>query len=178
MTADEKPGTAEMLGLTLPEANAAQRSIQKIASSGPGSWVFQRTLYPFDKLLFSRTNGKVTVPGILAGLPVIMLTTTGAKSGQERTMPLVGVPLESGGVAVIGSNYGQERTPGWVYNLEANPAARVSFRGRDLEVTARLASDAEADEAFAAAAPIYGGFSIYRERAAHREIRVFLLDPV
>ncbi|MGI9624154.1 MAG: nitroreductase family deazaflavin-dependent oxidoreductase, partial [Acidimicrobiales bacterium] len=61
------------------------------------------------------TGGKTTVPGLLAGLRVVMLTTTGAKSGEPRTMPLVGIPSD-GDLAVIGSNFGQGPTPGWVYN--------------------------------------------------------------
>lgn len=169
--------TTEILGLSVPESNAAQRLTQKVSGSRPGSWLFQRTLYPIDKFLYRRTNGKITVPRLLAGLPVIMLTTTGAKSGEARTMPLVGVPMPSGSVAIVGSNYGQKRTPGWVYNLRADPTATVSHLGTDVDVVARPATEDEADAAFVAAAPIYGGFANYRERAAHRTIQVFILDP-
>jgi deazaflavin-dependent oxidoreductase (nitroreductase family) len=145
-------------------------------ASGPGAWVFQRTLYPIDKVLYRRSDGRLTVPGLMAGLPVIMLTTTGAKSGELRSMPLVGIPLGDD-LAVIGSNYGQQRTPGWVYNLEADPAATVSYRDRSVEVTARAAGDAEADEAFRIAATFYPGYGKYRARASHRTIRVFVLEP-
>ena len=102
-------------------------------------------------MLYKRTDGRLTAPGLMAGLPVIMLTTTGAKSGEPRSMPL------GDDLAVIGSNYGQHRTPGWVYNLEADPAATVSYRDRSVEVTARAATDAEADEAFEIAASFYPG---------------------
>lgn len=173
----ENARTADLLGLAPTPANAAQRAIQKVSGSKPGSWLFQRTLYPLDKKLYSASKGKVTLPGLLAGLPVIMLSTVGAKTGQKRTMPLVGLPMESGSVAVIGSNYGQERTPGWIFNLRAQPEATVGYQGTEVDVVARLASDEEADEAFAAAAPIYGGFASYRERASHRKIEVYLLDP-
>jgi deazaflavin-dependent oxidoreductase (nitroreductase family) len=168
-------GLHEQLGITTTPANAAQRAMQRLASSRPGSWVFQRTLYPFDKLLFTFSGGRVTAPGLVAGLPVIMLTTTGAKSGQERTMPLVGVPVD-GELVVIGSNYGQERTPGWVYNLEANPAATVAYRSASVPVRARLATPAETEAAFAEAAKVYPGYAKYRERASHRTIRAFVLE--
>lgn len=118
----------------------------------------------------------MTVPGLVAGLPVIMLTTTGAKSGRSRTMPLLGIPVD-GDIAVIGSNFGQKRTPGWVHNLEADPTAVVAYRGVDVQVSGRLASDAEADEAFGAAATVYPGYGKYRLRASHRTIRVFVLSP-
>ena len=165
----------EQLGMQNKPANAAQRAMQRLASSRPGSWVFQRTLYPCDKLLFKFSGGRVTVPGLVAGLPVIMLTTTGAKSGQERTMPLVGIPVE-GELVVIGSNYGQERTPGWVYNLEANPSATVAYRSTSVPVRARLATPAVTDAAFAEAAKVYPGYAKYRERASHRTIRAFVLE--
>jgi deazaflavin-dependent oxidoreductase (nitroreductase family) len=169
-------GVLAELDYTLKPANAAQRVTQRIAASGPGAWLFQRTLYPVDKLLYRRTDGRVTVPGLMAGLPVIMLTTIGAKSGEPRSMPLVGIPLGDD-LAVIGSNYGQHRTPGWVYNLAADSAATVSYRDRSVEVTARPSSDAEADEAFEVAATFYPGYGKYRARASHRTIRVFVLEP-
>jgi deazaflavin-dependent oxidoreductase (nitroreductase family) len=172
---EEPMGVLDELDYVLKPANAAQRVTQRIAASGPGAWVFQRTLYPVDKVLYKRTDGRLTVPGLMAGLPVIMLTTTGAKSGEPRSMPLVGIPLGDD-LAVIGSNYGQQRTPGWVYNLEADPAATVSYRDRSVEVTARAATDAEADEAFEIAASFYPGYGKYRARASHRTIRVFVLE--
>jgi deazaflavin-dependent oxidoreductase (nitroreductase family) len=155
--------------------NATQRLVQRVASSGPGAWVFARTLYPVDKQLFERTGGRVTAPGLLAGLPMVMLSTTGAKSGKKRTMPLLGIPIGDD-IAVIGSNYGQESTPGWVYNLEADPHAEVEYRGQKSSVLARPADDDESSEAFRLATPIYGGFEKYVERAAHRTIRVFVLE--
>ncbi|MDJ0768043.1 MAG: nitroreductase/quinone reductase family protein [Ilumatobacter sp.] len=169
-------GLLDELGYTVKPANAVQRVTQRIASSRPGAWTFQRTLYPMDKALFRISKGRTTVPGLLAGLPVIMLTTTGAKSGRSRTMPLLGIPLD-GALAVIGSNYGQQHTPGWVYNLEADPAASVGYRDRTVAVVARRASDEGADRAFDLAADVYPGYAKYRERADHRVIRVFVLEP-
>ena len=169
-------GVLDELDYTVTPANAAQRVTQRIAASGPGAWLFQRTLYPVDKVLYRRTSGRVTVPGLMAGLPVIMLTTTGAKTGQSRSMPLVGIPL-GGELAIIGSNYGQARTPGWVHNLEADPHASVGYRDRSVDVVARRAGDDQADEAFAVAATFYPGYGKYRDRASHRTIRVFVLDP-
>lgn len=166
----------EELGYEITSPNAAQRGIQKIASTRPMAWVFQRTLYPLDKVLFRRTNGRVTVPGLLAGLPVILLTTTGAKTGQLRTMPLVGVPVGDD-LAVIGSNYGQEKTPGWVFNLEADPHGKVGHLDTWVDVVASRADDEQVDEAFRQAAQVYPGYAKYRERADHRTIRVFLLRP-
>ncbi|MEM8618863.1 MAG: nitroreductase family deazaflavin-dependent oxidoreductase [Actinomycetota bacterium] len=163
------------LGYEHQPANAVQRVTQRIAASGPGAWVAHRTLYPIDRWLYRRTDGKTTLAEITAGLPVILLTTTGAKSGQPRAMPLVGIPLD-GEMAIIGSNYGQERTPGWVYNLEADPSASVGYRDRTVAVVARRADDDTADRVFEAGAAFYPGYAKYRGRASHRTIRVFVLD--
>jgi deazaflavin-dependent oxidoreductase (nitroreductase family) len=168
-------GVLSELGYAVEPANAAQRVVQRFAASRPGSWLFQKTLYAIDRPLFRATDGRLSGPGLLAGLPVIMLTTTGAKSGRPRTMPLVGIPLGDD-LAVIGSNYGQQHTPGWVYNLLANPAATVAYRDRSVEVTARPATDAEADQAFDVGATFYPGYGKYRARAGHRLIRVFVLE--
>jgi deazaflavin-dependent oxidoreductase (nitroreductase family) len=173
-------GVLSELGYTIKPANAVQRTTQKLAASKPGAWAFQRTLYAIDRPLFRASNGRWSGPGVLAGVPVIMLTTTGAKSGQPRSMPLVGIPMGDDGrddLAIIGSNYGQQRTPGWVYNLEADPHATVAYRDRSVDVVARPATDAEADRAFEIGARIYPGYAKYRERASHRVIRVFVLEP-
>jgi hypothetical protein len=94
--------------------------MQRVASSRAGAWLFSKTLYPVDKVLFRMTGGRLTLPSLTAGVSVIMLTTNGAKSGKTRTMPLLGIPVGEN-LAIIGSNYGQKATPGWVYNLEADP---------------------------------------------------------
>lgn len=168
-------GLLTELDYEVESANAVQKVTQKIASSGPGSWLFQRTIYPLDKLLFKVTNGRITLAGILAGLPVIMLTTTGAKSGKQRTMPLLGIPLDDN-IAVIGSNYGQKATPGWVYNLRANSLATVGCGSKEVAVSARRATGDETERAFQNGATFYGGYKKYRIRADHREIQVFILE--
>jgi deazaflavin-dependent oxidoreductase (nitroreductase family) len=169
-------GLMNDLGYEVKESNAAQRLMQRIASSRPGAWTFSKTLHLIDRPLFRASKGRVTVPSLVAGLPVIMVTTTGRKSGEPRTMPLLGVPTGDD-LAIIGSNFGQERTPGWVYNLEADPQAVVAFRNTTVEVTARRADEAETDATFERAGAIYPGYLHYRERAEHRSIRVFVLEP-
>ena len=169
-------GLISELDYEVKDANAIQRVTQKVAASGPGAWVFQRTMYPIDKGLYRLTKGRLTVPGLMAGLPVIMMTTTGAKTGKDRTMPLVGIPMGDD-LAVMGSNFGQSSTPGWVYNLRAKPEATVEFGSESVAMAARSATTAETERAFEAGAAFYGGFPKYRQRASHRELEVFVLEP-
>jgi deazaflavin-dependent oxidoreductase (nitroreductase family) len=112
---------------------------------------------------------------VVTGLPVVMVTTTGARTGKQRTMPLLGIPIGDD-VALIGGNFGQTTAPGWVYNLTADGAATISYRNASVDVTARLANDVETDETFALAAPIYGGYAKYLERTTHRDTKVFILE--
>ncbi|HSH11798.1 MAG TPA: nitroreductase family deazaflavin-dependent oxidoreductase [Ilumatobacter sp.] len=167
-------GSAEAIGYDVKPCNVAQRVMQRVASSKPGAWAFSKGLHRADRRLFAWSKGRVTVPSILAGLPVLMVTTTGAKSGKARTMPLLAVPVGPD-LAIIGTNFGQTDTPGWVFNLEADPHATVSYRDREVAVTARLATDDEFDLAFTAAAKVYPGYAKYRQRITGRPIRVFVL---
>ena len=167
-------GLVQELGYTVKPTNGLQRAMQKVASSKPGAWFFSKTLRYQDKVLFKLSGGRLTVPGLVAGLPVVMVTTTGAKSGKSRTMPLLAIPTDDD-LAIIGSNFGQRSTPGWVFNLEADPSATVDYRGRSVQVEARRADQAETDHAFDLAGKVYPGYAEFRKRANHRDIRVFVL---
>ena len=167
-------GVLTELDYTVKPPNAVQRGMQIVASTRPAAWLFSKTMHPVDRVLYRWSKGRLTVPGIVAGLPVVFLSTTGAKSGEQRTMPLLGIPIGDD-LAVIGSNYGQEKTPGWVFNLEADPHGDVRYRDATASITARAATDEETDEAFMLASRVYPGYAKYRERADHRVIRVFLL---
>jgi deazaflavin-dependent oxidoreductase (nitroreductase family) len=155
--------------------NAAQRGMQVVAQTKPGSWVLQRTLYRLDRPLYRWTDGRMTVPGVVTGLPVIMLTTTGSKSGLARTMPVVGIPL-AGDIAVLGTNFAQPRSPAWALNLEAEPRARITYRNRAVDVVARPATDDEREAAWTGAIRAYRGFRAYRERITDRPVRIFVLQ--
>ena len=107
--------------------------------------------------------------------PVLLLTTTGRRSGQPRTAPLL--YLDDGGrYVVIGSNAGNPRAAAWALNLQANPDAEVEIRGRRQRVRARVTSGAERDELWRRMNAQYGGFEDYRARTS-RDIPVVVLDP-
>ena len=108
---------------------------------------------------------------------MIMLTTTGARSGAPRTVPLLGLP-SSEGLAVIGSSYGQMRTPAWVHNLHAHPEVTALITGRRLAMRAELASGERRARIWQEALRIYPGFDVYQRRAADREITVWVLSDL
>lgn len=168
-------GLQQQLGFRRKRANVLQRALQHLAGTRPFAWLFQRTLYRLDRPLHRLTGGRITVPGLFTGAPVIVLTTTGAKSGRLRTMPVVGVP-HGDDLAVVGTNYAQPRNPGWVYNLQAHPDAQVTWREVTMSVRARAASPQEAEQVWRNAGDVYRGFSAYRSRIHHRAVKLFVLE--
>ncbi|WP_238443947.1 nitroreductase family deazaflavin-dependent oxidoreductase [Salsipaludibacter albus] len=159
-----------------PPRGMGQRMVTRFAASGPGSWVFARLLHHVDRPVHRLSRGRHTATSLVSGLPVAMVTTTGARSGQSRTVPLVAVPT-SDGLAVVASNYGQPRHPGWYHNLVADPHGTVSVDGRSWSFRAELAEGARRDRIWARCLRIYPGFATYTRRAADRDIAVFVLLP-
>ena len=158
------------------EANAAQRALRRFAASGPGSWLFSRVLDPLDRLTFRVTKGRHLVSSMLSALPVAMVTTTGARSGRSRTVPLLAMPTDDG-LVVIGSNYGRPKHPAWRHNLRANPEGEVDVEGRRWAFRAVEVEDERRERIWEQALRTYPGFSAYARRAAPRRISVFVLEP-
>jgi deazaflavin-dependent oxidoreductase (nitroreductase family) len=157
------------------EANAFQRGMRRFASGGPGSWLFYRVAHRLDKPIYKATRGRRTLGNLLTGLPVAMVTTTGRKSGKKRTVPVLGLPT-SEGLAVISSSFGQERHPGWYYNLRANPDGEVAVNGESRSFHAVEAQGEQRERIWQQALETYPGFATYEKRAAHRDIAVWVLE--
>jgi deazaflavin-dependent oxidoreductase (nitroreductase family) len=134
-----------------------------------------RVLVPLDRALGRMTRGRVVALHI-DGLPSLLITTTGRKSGEPRTNPLLYAP-DGDGYVVIGSNWGQQHHPAWSGNLLANPHATVTLDGRTIPVRAELAVGAERDRLLNLALEIWPAYQTYIERSG-REIRIFRLTPV
>lgn len=107
--------------------------------------------------------------------PVLLLTSTGRRSGQSRTAPVLYL-ADGERLIVIGSNAGNERAPAWSYNLKANPDAEVQVRGERRRVRARVAEGEERAELWRRMNEQYAGFARYEENTS-REIAVFVLEP-
>lgn len=162
---------------TFDTANPLQRGLRRLGATAPGSRVFRKVLHHVDKPVARVTGGRHTAASLLAGMPIVMLTTTGARSGRRRTVPLLGLPVD-GGVAVIASAYGQERQPAWYYNLRADPRCEVVVDGVRRRARAVEATGARREEIWERGLQIHPGMAKYEVRAAHRTIHVFVLEPV
>jgi len=156
------------------DANVFHRAMRAFAAMKAGRVLFRPPAHRLDQLVSKLTRGKRSFAGIVAGLPSVILTTTGAKSGKPRTVALLGVPHPDG-IAVIAANYGGVRHPAWYHNLKANPAATVTIEGDTWQATARLATPVEREEIWASGVKVYPGLEKEAVWAGDRHIKVFVL---
>ncbi|HEY2715611.1 MAG TPA: nitroreductase/quinone reductase family protein [Solirubrobacterales bacterium] len=132
-----------------------------------------------------RWTGKMNVPvyrlsggrvgGAVGKAPVLLLTTTGRKSGQQRTSPVVYL-AHGPDVVLIDTNAGNERLPAWSLNLGANPEAEVELGRERRAVRARRAEGEERTELWRAHNVQYAGFDDY-DAKLRREPSVWVLEP-
>ena len=161
---------------TFERANAIQKALRRLGASGPGSWLFARVLHRIDPPVYRLTRGRHTFASLVSGIPVVMLTTTGARSGQPHTVPVLGLPTPDG-LAVIASNFGQRRHPAWYHNLRANPEGWVAVGGQSRRFRAVEADGERRLRIWEEGLRVYPGWSQYERRAATRRIAVFVLEP-
>ena len=123
--------------------------------------------------LYKWTGGRLG--GKWAGKPVLILTTTGRRSGEQRsTVVLYG--RDDDRLVVIGSNTGSERPPAWALNLLADPHAEVQVGRKRQQVTAVVADDSERARLWQLMSDAYDGFEMYTTQTA-RDFKVFVLEP-
>jgi deazaflavin-dependent oxidoreductase (nitroreductase family) len=122
---------------------------------------------------FRANDGRVG--GQFAGANLLLLTTTGAKSGQPRVSPLAYFRID-GKLVIIGSFAGADVNPAWVHNLRANPSAHIEVGNEPSDVVARELPPAERDELFPKITAVASGFAEYQAKTA-RVIPIFELQP-
>ena len=156
--------------------NAFQRSLQPVMRANASGWILARMLHHLDRPVLRLSRGRYSVTSMLAGLPVVMVTTTGAKSGLPRSLPLVAIP-DGENVILIASNFGQKHHPAWYHNSRAHPEVHLTYAGRTVAYTARETTGDERERCWRRAADLYSGYPLYERRAAGRHIPVMLLVP-
>ena len=155
--------------------NAFQKILHRFLMLRPISVFLAVILHRVDAVMLKLSGGKHTITGFV-GLPIIQITTIGAKSGQPRTMPLVSL-FDGEKIALIASNFGQKHNPGWYYNLKAHPQCAVQINGRVVKYIARQVEGDEREKYWKMAVSFYKGYDLYKIRAAHRQIPVMVLEP-
>ena len=123
---------------------------------------------------YRATGGNVT--GVFAGRPLLLLTTSGAKSGEPRTQPLV-YTTDGDRIVIIASKGGAPTNPAWYHNLVANPEATVELGAETFQVRATKVEGAERRRLYDAQAALMPTFADY-EMKTTREIPVFVLERI
>jgi deazaflavin-dependent oxidoreductase (nitroreductase family) len=140
------------------------------------SWLpkYLRYIVAVDKAIHRVTRGRFGLLAV-AGLPQVMLTVRGRRSGVPRTTPLLCTPYD-GSFVVAGSNWGAPKLPVWVLNLRANPDAEVLHKGRHIPVHAREVTGPERERLWRVMVQGWPNYEKYAERT-DRVIPVFELAP-
>jgi deazaflavin-dependent oxidoreductase (nitroreductase family) len=121
---------------------------------------------------FRANEGRVT--GVFAGRPVVLLTTTGAKSGKQHTTPLV-YTTDGDNLVIIASKGGAPTNPAWYHNLVANPVVTVELPGETFQARTRIAEGAEREQLYDAQASLMPAFAEYQQKTT-RQIPVIVLE--
>jgi deazaflavin-dependent oxidoreductase (nitroreductase family) len=157
------------------DGTCVRRLIQRFVSIPAVTRFFLPFIAQIDLPLLRLTKGHFSPSGFIAGWPVVSLTTTGAKTGQPRTTPVIGIP-DGPRVILFATNFGQNKNPAWYYNLKFNSSATISYQGRINVYHAYEADGSEREHYWRMAEATHLGYRQYRQRA-RRAIPVMVLEP-
>jgi deazaflavin-dependent oxidoreductase (nitroreductase family) len=153
---------------------ALQKLIHRFVMLRPVTAFFAPWIHHLDKAVLKLTRGKYTLSEMI-GWDIIELTTLGAKTGQPRSMPLVGL-FDGEKIALIASSFGRKQNPAWYYNLKAHPECEVQSSKRTGTYIARETEGDEYKKYWEMGVSYYKGYEKYKERAG-RKIPVMVLEP-
>jgi deazaflavin-dependent oxidoreductase (nitroreductase family) len=162
------------VGAVMAPPQAVERNRTRQRSGTPGVRRALKLIGTLHRALYRWSDGRLG--GRLRGGPVLLLTTTGRKTGQERTWPLSYLPAGDE-VVLIASAHGSPTQPAWYRNLRVYPLVRVQQGGTVRTMSSRVAQGVERArlwEHFVAQYPVAADY----QRNAGRELPVVLLHPV
>jgi deazaflavin-dependent oxidoreductase (nitroreductase family) len=155
------------------QKTAVDKLLQSFAQTRVGGKLFITVFPEIDRRLLPLTRGRMST-GL--GQPVVLLHVRGAKSGVERTVPLLATK-QGDLIVLIASKAGAVSHPAWFHNVRANPDVEVTLRGERVPMHATIAEGEERDRLWAMALDNYSGYARYQQRAGDRTIPVVALRP-
>jgi len=172
----DQPTAPEKLLTILRTPNLLQRLLHRFFMLRPVTAFFATRTHRIDGIILELTNGKHTLTELM-GWNIVQLKTTGAKTGKPYTILLIGI-IDGENIALIASSFGRRHNPGWYYNLKKTPECSVQLNGQSGKYLARETRGEEREKYWRMALFYYEGYEKYRQRAAHRQIPVMVLEPV
>ena len=139
------------------------------------SWPVIRRLAGAHTFVYRASGGLVghKLPG---SPPMLLLDHKGARSGRQRTTPLLYVD-DGDDVVIVASKGGNPKNPAWFHNLKANPDIEVQVGSERRAVHARVATKEERRRLWPLALKTYRGYAEYQSRSKGREIPLVILEP-
>lgn len=152
---------------------ALTQAAMRLASTRLGGWFFTTVTPGLDRWLLRRTVGRYSLAGL--GVPTLLLTTIGRKSGQPRSTPLLYL-ADGEHLIIIASRGGRRAPPAWLLNLQHTPEAKVLVAGKTQHCSARVCSGAERARYWDMLLTMNPYFALYQARL-ERTIAVIKLTP-
>ncbi|MDO9590358.1 MAG: nitroreductase family deazaflavin-dependent oxidoreductase [Microcella sp.] len=163
----------------LPAADPMVRGVRIVVSAitrtSVWRWAAPRVLPPIERMLADVTGGRVQISSLF--VPSLILTTTGAKSGQPRDSVLMYTADGYGRAIVAGTNWSADKHPAWTYNLLAHPEAVITVRGHRYVVRASVIEGEAHDRVWRHLESQWPEYRAY-ERDSGRTARLFRLTLV
>lgn len=155
--------------------NLYQRVMERLAATKVGASVFRRLATAIDRRVIRWSKGRVSSGlGTTFGKRILLMTAKGAKSGKERTVPLL-FTRHGRDFIVVASKAGEPDNPAWYFNVRANPSVEVEVDGEKFSATAREVDGDERAKLWKIACDGYPGYEAYQARV-DRRIPVVLLE--
>ena len=130
----------------------------------------------FNVMVFLYNISGGRIGGKMGKVPVLLLTTTGRKTGKQRTLPLVYI-MDDSAYVITASAGGADKNPGWFFNIQSNPQTTIQVKDKHIKVTAEVAEPEKKSELWARLVEVAPNFAGYEKRTS-REIPMVILHPV
>jgi deazaflavin-dependent oxidoreductase (nitroreductase family) len=156
------------------EKTAVDRALQWIAQTRLGGWLFINVFPAIDRPLMQLSGGRLNTG---FGQPFVLLHVRGARSGIERTLPLLATKTGET-VLLVASKAGASAHPAWYHNVRANPDVEATIDGERRPMLAEIAAAGDERERWwRIVCDNYSGYETYQRRAGDRTIPVVALRP-
>jgi deazaflavin-dependent oxidoreductase (nitroreductase family) len=157
------------------EQDPTRSLVVRLVTNPVSTWLIRNISARIDPILYKATNGRLHSMGP-GTETMVTLTTRGARSGRPRSAHLACVHHE-GDILLVASAMGQQKHPGWRYNLEANPECEVQTKGQSYRARARVLTDEEKEAVWDKMRRQIPMIHVYEQRT-DRNIRVFRLTRI